>query len=89
MEALQTNEEIKEIEDEKTRLRADPKGEIKYGYTKDNYMKRQPRVDLTKYNYNYEQFKKFTQLYDAAKKKDTEELKYFYKMVKYARAKEG
>jgi hypothetical protein len=52
-------------------------------------MQRQPRVDLTKYNYNYEQFRKFTQLYEEAKKKDHEELRYFYKMVKYAKAKEG
>jgi hypothetical protein len=50
-------------------------------------MKRQPRLDLKKTvgNYNYEQFREYTALYDEAKKKDTEELRQFYKMVKYAR----
>jgi hypothetical protein len=50
-------------------------------------MKRQPRLDLKKHvgNYNYEQFREYTAIYDEAKKKDTEELRQFYKMVKYAR----
>ena len=50
-------------------------------------MKRQPRLDLKKDvgNYNYEQFREYTSLYESAKKKDDEELKQFYKMVKYAR----
>lgn len=50
-------------------------------------MKRQPRLDLKKSvgNYNYEQFREYTELYEEAKKKDDEELRQFYKMVKYAR----
>jgi hypothetical protein len=40
---------------------------------------------LSNYNYNYEQFKEYTTLYDEAKKKDQEELRQFYKMVKYSR----
>lgn len=48
-------------------------------------MKRQPRTDLSKHNYNHEQFKEYTTLYEEASRKDKEELRYFYKMVKYAR----
>lgn len=48
-------------------------------------MQRQPRLDLTKYNYNYEQYREFTSLYEEAKRKDDEELMYFYKMVKYSK----
>lgn len=50
-------------------------------------MQRQPRLDLKKHvgNYNYEQFREYTALYEKAKKRDTEELRQFYKMVKYAR----
>ena len=36
-------------------------------------------------NYNYEQFKEYTALYEKSKKKDTEEVRQFYKMVKYSR----
>jgi hypothetical protein len=58
-----------------------------YLYELEGYMRRQPRLDLKKTvgNYNYEQFKEYTQLYDEAKKKDSEELRQFFKMVKYAR----
>ena len=50
-------------------------------------MKRQPRLDLKKDvgNYNYEQFREYTALYDEAKVRDDEELRQFYKMVKYAK----
>ena len=47
-------------------------------------MKRQPRLDLSKYNYNFEQFRAFTSLYEECKAKDDAELKNFYKMVKYS-----
>ena len=53
----------------------DPKGELKYEYTKENYMQRQPRVDISKYNYNFEQFKEFTWTYEKARTKDREELR--------------
>ena len=61
--------------------------DLSYKYEQTGYMQRQPRLDLKKHvgNYNYEQFKEYTALYEKAKKKDTEELKQFYKMVKYAR----
>ena len=52
-------------------------------------MLRQPRVDISRYNYNFEQFKQFTQTYEKARAKDKEELRQFYKMVKYAKAFEG
>jgi hypothetical protein len=38
----------------KAKFEADPKGVLRFEYTKDNYMLRQPRVDISKYNYNYE-----------------------------------
>ena len=38
-------------------------------------MKRQKRSDLSKYNYNFEQFRQFTSFYEKAKKKDDERLK--------------
>jgi hypothetical protein len=44
---------------------------------------RQPRVDFEKLSYNHEQFNEYTQLYEQASKQDREDLKYFYKMVKY------
>jgi len=58
-----------------------------YKYELEGYMKRQPRLDLKKSvgNYNYEQFREYTELYEEAKIKDDEELRQFYKMVKYAR----
>lgn len=34
-----------------------------YDYEITNYMKRQPRLDISKYNYNFEQFKMYTRLY--------------------------
>ncbi len=84
LEHLKTQEE-KDAEAflHKRRVEAD----TSYLYELEGYMTRQPRLDLKKSvgNYNYEQFREYTALYDSAKEKDTEELKQFYKMVKYAR----
>ena len=55
-----------------------------YDYTLDNYMMRQPRLDLSKHQYNYEQFREYTALYEEAKAKDDESVRQFYKMVKYS-----
>jgi hypothetical protein len=55
-------------------------------YSKENYMTRQPRIDLSKYQYNYEQFRQYTAFYEEARKKDLEESRQFYKMVKYSLA---
>ena len=54
-------------------------------------MKRQPRLDLKKHvgNYNYEQFREYTALYDEAKLRDDAEIKHFYQMVKYAKLNVG
>lgn len=49
-------------------------------------MTRQPRLDLSKLQYNYEQFREYTALYEEAKKKDDKESREFYKMVKYSLA---
>lgn len=51
-----------------------------YQYELEGYMKRQPRLDLKKHvgNYNYEQFREYTALYDEAKLRDDAEIKHFY-----------
>lgn len=84
LDQIKTQEE-KDSDEALFRKRVD--GDTSYLYELEGYMKRQPRLDLKKTvgNYNYEQFKEYTALYDGAKKKDTEELRQFYKMVKYAR----
>lgn len=74
LDSLKTNEDLAHDEEEKQRaLRAD----LSYQYQLEGYMKRQPRLDLKKDvgNYNYEQFREYTSLYESAKKKDDEELK--------------
>lgn len=86
LKKLLTNEEKKAIEDKKIKAKEDAINEPDYAYTRENYMMRQPRLDLSKTNYNYEQFREFTSLYEDAKKKDREELRQFYKMVKYSLA---
>lgn len=49
-------------------------------------MKRQPRVDLKKQgNYNFEQFKRYTSMFDSAKQLDTQKSERFYKMTKYVK----
>ena len=80
LKKLMTNAEKEAVEAEKDMYRK------KIGhkdYEREGYMKRQPRLDLSKYNYNFEQFREYTALYERAKKRDTEELTQFYKMVKY------
>lgn len=81
---LKTQDEIDfEAVDKERKLKAD----LSYQYELEGYMKRQPRLDLKKTvgNYNYEQFREYTELYEEAKKKDDEDLKQFYKMVKYTK----
>jgi len=51
-----------------------------------DYMKRQPRVDLAKLSYNYEQFKSYTIMHKSASKKDQIKSERFYKLVKYVKA---
>jgi len=47
-------------------------------------MRRQPRVDISKSgNYNFEQFRRYTQVYEEAKKKDEAKSEKFYKLTKY------
>lgn len=84
LDRLQTQEQLEREEAEKQRKL---KQDLSYQYELEGYMKRQPRVDLKKDvgNYNYEQFREYTALYEEAKKKDDESLRQFYKMVKYSR----
>jgi hypothetical protein len=82
LDKILTNEDKIEISEKMEEWK---KSNTDFDYELTNYMQRQPRVDLTKYNYNYEQYREFTHLYEEAKKKDDEELNYFYKMVKYSK----
>lgn len=76
-DAIQTEMQIASAEKGQERI---------YNYEKEGYMKRQPRFDLTKHSYNYEQFRQFTQLYEEAWRKDRSQLTKFYKMVNYVKA---
>ena len=49
---LKTDEEKEAIKAKNDLARADLKGDRMYQYTKENYMKRQPRLDLSKHSYN-------------------------------------
>lgn len=84
LDQVLTNEEVQVKQAIKEKhLQAD----TSYQYELEGYLKRQPRLDLAKTvgNYNYEQFREYTALYDEAKLKDHEELRQFYKMVKYSK----
>lgn len=75
-----------EIDAEHALMEKQLKADTSFQYELENYMKRQPRIDFKELgNYNFEQFREYTTLYESAKKRDTEELRQFYKMVKYAR----
>ena len=84
LDALETQDEKDHMQALKERAIA---ADSSYQYEQTGYMQRQPRLDLKKHvgNYNYEQFKEYTALYEKSKKKDSEELRQFYKMVKYSR----
>lgn len=58
-----------------------------YPYEEVDYMKRQPRAQVERMNYNFEQFRKYTHLYDRAKRRDEEESQAFFKLVKYVKEK--
>jgi len=72
MEKLLTNEEKEAEKELKERAIA---ADSKWRYELTGYMKRQPRLDIEKQvgNYNYEQFREYTALYERAKKRDNEE----------------
>ena len=72
LDRLQTNEE-KELD--RARDERFQEEDTSYQYELEGYLKRQPRLDLKEKvgNYNYEQFREYTSLYEEAKKKDHEE----------------
>ena len=51
-----------------------------------DYMRRQPRIDLSKLSYNFEQFPNYSKQLESAHEKDLEKSKKFYKLVKYVKA---
>ena len=50
-------------------------------------MSRQPRANIRSHNYNFEQFKEYTAMYENARVKDEHDSKEFYKLVKYVAKK--
>ncbi len=50
-----------------------------------DYFKRQPRVDIAKMNYNFEQYRRYTDDYKKAKQIDDANTLGFYKLVKYVK----
>ena len=86
LKALQTNEEKvdqeKFIEEHLTEVQNN-----RDNYIVENYMKREPRVNLQKRNFNFEEFGKYTAMYEQARVKDETQSKEFYKLVKYVAAK--
>ena len=49
-------------------------------------MKRQPRTNVRSLNYNFEQFRQYTSMYEAARVKDETNSEQFYKLVKYVKS---
>jgi hypothetical protein len=56
-------------------------------YEQKGYMSRQPRANVRSLNYNFEQFRQYTAMYETARKKDEKNSEDFYRMVKYVAAK--
>ena len=56
-------------------------------HSMEGYMSRQPRFNLRNKNFNFEEFKKYTAMYEEARELDERESKHFYKIVKYVMAK--
>jgi len=54
-----------------------------------DYMKRQPRLDLRSRNFNFEEYRRYVEMYEDARTKDEAESKNFYKLVKYVLARKG
>lgn len=49
-------------------------------------MKRQPRANVRALSFNFEQFRKYTAMYESARKQDIQNSEAFYKLVKYVKA---
>ena len=48
-------------------------------------MSRQPRFDLKKHNFNFEEYDRYIDMFERASHADKEASIKFYKMVKYAK----
>lgn len=59
----------------------------KFPYEQPDYLQRQPRANVREFNYNFEQFREYTSMYEEARKKDEQTSKDFYKLVKYVKLK--
>ena len=67
-----TNEEKQAIEDFKADNLAHGENELGE-YEMTGYLSRQPRYNLRNKNFNFEEFNKYTQLYEEARAKDENE----------------
>ena len=51
-----------------------------------DYMRRQPRIDIKNVSYNFEQYRRYSNMLSKAQKADEEKSIKFYKLVKYVQA---
>ena len=51
----------------------------------EGYMSRQPRFDLRKHNFNFEEYDKYIKMYEEADALDKEKSKQFYRLVNYVK----
>jgi hypothetical protein len=86
LDRLLTNDEKQEIEDEKA-FNLENATNDPWPVEQVDYMKRQPRVNVRAMNYNFEQFRSYTAMYETARHEDKEKSEQFYKLVKYVLAR--
>ena len=78
-----TNEEKQDLIDFKDHKERTPFTHNEY--EKDGYFYRQPRIDMKKENYNFEQYSRYTKMYEDAKEKDDKVSMQLYKLIKYVK----
>lgn len=81
LDELLTNEQVRE---KQARIEFLREHHDEFDFDKSDYMERQPRVQKLK-NYNFEQYRQYTKLFNEAKAKDDKELRNFYKTLQYAK----
>ena len=86
LDRLQTNEEKEAFEKKMDEYRNNPTNDYD-DINWEGYMSRQPRFDLRKHNFNFEEYDRYIDMFEQASKKDKDDSIKFYKMVKYVRSK--
>ena len=88
LESLKTDEKKQQLEDWKESNRQNPENTLD-DINWDGYMTRQPRFDLRKHNFNFEQYDRYIHMYEDARAEDESKSAEFYKLVKYVQARKG